>query len=161
MKKLYRLLFAALLLSLFLSSCASAREIKFDGLYNEVIGFADSEPTPEDQMLLLTLKDYKSFMDDYFTDRQLQIGEPNEDNAVLYIQIPAESTSVTPLFVKEIEAQGNKLVVKIGQAGKSISSTINVEPIQGFVGHFKWVIFTEVDKKYLRNNMEIEIVDIS
>lgn len=156
MKRLMTIVFMLVLASQFLTGCSESKHIKLKDLYHQVVGFSDNDetlqPVPQDAILLMTHEDYQSFMDMYFSARELPIESPDKDKAVLYLQFPSASTAVDTFCVKNIYLKNKTMTVNIKNIGTSM-----VDPIAGFDGTFKWVMFLEFDKSDLKDNMKIVI----
>ncbi len=150
--------FIFVVIALFLVGCSDPKDVGFNEVYTEVIGFSEnikrSKPIKQDLILLMTNEEYIKFKDEYFSQRGFPKESPHKENAILYIQIPSNaSTAVDRFHVKSISAKDNVLTVML----RKYSGT-EVCPAEGFTSDvFKWVMFIEIDKTYLKDNMKIVI----
>jgi hypothetical protein len=150
--------FILIVISLFLIGCSAHRDIDFNEFYTQVIGFSENienaKPIQRDSILMMTNEEFTKFKDEYFSPRKIPMESPHKDKAILYLQIPANTSSAVDIFhVKSISVKGNVLTVMLT---KYLGT--GVDPVKGFTNDmFKWVMFIEIDKTYLKDNMKIVI----
>lgn len=143
-----------ILLSLF--GCSVNRTVGFKEFFSQVIGFSEndekSKPIQQDAVLMMSSEEFQRFKDKYFTPREIPMDSPDKEKAVLYLQIPSPTSSVKEYSVKDINISNNTLTVNLKE-----SAVAQVDGASGFNGKWKWVMFIEVDKSYLKDNMKITI----
>lgn len=156
MRRCYYFILVAI--SLFLIGCSAPKNVDFNEFYTQAIGFSENienaKPIPQDSILMMTSEEFLKFKDEYFSPREIPMESPHKEKAILYIQIPPNVSSEVDIFhVKSISAKDNVLTVML----KKYSGT-EVDPGEGFTNDmFKWVMFIEIDKTYLKDNMNIVI----
>jgi hypothetical protein len=136
---------------------AQAYAVESSVLYSEIIGFSDNDETsksiPKDAILMITNDKYQEFYDKYFKIRKFPIKEPDKNKAVLYLQIPSNTSSVKTYSVKSINVKDNTLTVNLneGPAGQ-------VHRASGYENSiFKFVMLIQLDKTQLKDNMKITV----
>jgi hypothetical protein len=150
--------FILVVFSLFLIGCSAPKDVNFNEFYTQVIGFSENienaKPIQQDLILMRTNEEFIKFKDEYFSPREIPVESPHNEKAVLYIQIPSNDSSAVDIFhVKSISVKDNVLTVML----KKYIGT-EVHPTKGFTSDmFKWVMFIEIDKTYLKDNMKIVI----
>lgn len=155
LKKITLIIF---LLAIFLTllGCSVNQTVSFKEFYSEVIGFSEDDekfkPIQQDAVLMLTNEDFQKFKDTYFTPREIPMGSPNKEKAVLYLQIPSPASTVNQYKVKSINITSDTLTVNLKKTSFAL-----VDGISGFTGSWKWVMFIEVDKTDLKDGMKIVI----
>lgn len=132
-------------------------EVVGTNLYTQVIGFTDSDanskPIPQDTLLMMTNTEFQKFKDKYFTPRELPIGEPEKEKAVLFIQIASKTSSIETFSVKSLNVKNNTLTVNLKENG-----IMQLSISKGFeTATFKWVMLIQVDKTKLKEDMKIVI----
>ena len=156
MKRWLIFICVAIIMSQLLIGCSADKNIKFKDFYSQVIGFNEndekSKPIQQDTILMLTNDDFQKFKDKYFTPRKIPMESPNKEKAVLYLQIPSPASSVNTYSVKSINLKKDTLTVNLKKP-----SVAMVDGKSGFNGTWKWVMFIEVDKTNLKDNMKIVI----
>jgi hypothetical protein len=155
MKKIVLIIFSSIIF-LTLLGCSANKNVQFKEFYSQVIGFSEkdekSKPVPQDTILMMTNEDFQKFKDKYFTPREIPMDSPDREKAVLYLQIPSPTSSVNEYRVKSINISNNTLTVNLEK-----SSVAEVDGKSGFNGTWKWVMFVEVDKTNLKDNMKVVI----
>lgn len=145
-----------LLVLTFTTGCVKERRIEYVELYTQVLGFDDNDDwyksIPEDNILMVDEKEFDEFNEEYFISRELPIDFPSDDQAELFIQVPADHDMVDSYGITTICKRGHELTVTLKKTG-----TTKVHAAEGFNGTFKWVIIAEVDKTYLSDNMRIVV----
>lgn len=143
-------------MSQFLIGCSVNKNVEFKEFYSQVIGFSEndeeSKPIQQDTILMLANEDFEKFKDEYFTPRKIPMGSPDKGDAVLYLQIPSQTSSVDNYSVESINVRDNTLTVNLKKSGG-----YEVNGISGFNGSWKLVLLIEVDKTNLKDNMEIVV----
>lgn len=156
MKRLLIFICVAIIMSQSLIGCSANKSIEFKEFYSQVIGFSEndekSKPIQQDTILMLTNENFQKFKDKYFTPREIPMESPNKEKAVLYLQIPSPTSSVNTYSVKSINLKNDTLTVNLKK-----TSIAMVDGKSGFNGTWKWVMFIEVDKANLKDNMKIVI----
>ena len=161
MKKMIFFMSITIVLASLLIGCSSknsikGKPIKYKEIYSQVIGFSEkddtSKPIKQDAQLLMTNEAFHNFKDKYFTPRQIPIEEPAKDKAVLYLQIPSDTSAVNMYKVESLLATNNTLTVKLKNIGAAM-----VKATMDFDGTFKCVIFLEMDKTLLKENMVVQV----
>lgn len=156
MKKLLILVCTFIIMSQFLIGCSAKKNVEFKEFFSQVIGFSEndkkSEPIHQDVILILNNDDFQKFKDEYFTQREIPMESPDKEKAVLFLQIPSQTSSVDSYSVESINVRGNTLTVNLKKSG-----CYEVDGISGFNGLWKLVILIEVDKTNLKDNMEIVV----
>lgn len=156
MKKLLSLVCIIVIISQVFTGCSANKNVQFKEFYSLVIGFSEndekSKPVPQDTILMSSNEEFLKFKDKYFTARELRIDSPDKEKAVLYIQIPSDTSSVNSYKVESINAKNKILTVNLKQSGMAM-----VKATEGFNGKWKWVLLVEMDKTNLKNNMKIVI----
>ena len=156
MKKLLALICVIVIASQFLIGCSTKNSVQFKEFYSQVIGFSESDekskPIPQDNILMMTNEDFLKFKDKYFTPREIPMESPAKEKAVLYLQIPSTSSSVNEYKVESININNKTLTVNLKK-----SAVAAVDGKSGFNGTWKWVMFIEVDKTNLKDNMEVVV----
>ncbi|MZK49305.1 hypothetical protein C1H57_21360 [Clostridium sp. 2-1] len=99
---------------------------------------------------MLTNEEFQRFKDRYFTPREIPMKSPDKEMAILYLQIPSQTSSVQGYSVESINVGNDTLTVNLKK-----SSVAQVDGIEGFDGTWKWVMLVEVDKTNLKDNMKI------
>lgn len=155
MKKIILVVFLAILF-MGLVGCSANKNVEFKEFYSEVIGFnkddEKSKPIEQDTILMITNENFQKFKDKYFTPRGIPVDTPNKEKAVLYLQIPSSTSQVNTYSVQSINIKNNTLAVNLEK-----SEVAQVDGKGGFSGTWKWVMFIEVDKADLKDNMKIVI----
>ncbi|MVX67296.1 hypothetical protein GKZ28_27075 [Clostridium chromiireducens] len=155
MKKLLILIFT-IIMSQFLIGCSVNKNVEFKEFFSQVVGFSEndkkSEPIQQDIILMLTNDDFQKFKDEYFTPRKIPMESPDKEKAVLFLQIPSQTSSVDSYSVESINISGNTLTVNLKKSGG-----YEVDGISGFNGSWKLVKLIEVDKTNLKDNMKIVV----
>ena len=150
--------FMLVVIAIFLIGCSESKDVDFNEVYTEVMGFSENieraKPIQQDSILLMTNAEYIKFKDEYFSQRMIPMESPHKEKAVLYIQLPPnESLAVDIFHVKSISAKDNVLTVML----RKYLGT-EVDAAEGFTSDmFKWVMFIEIDKTYLKDDMKIVI----
>ncbi|MDD7793013.1 hypothetical protein [Clostridium sp. 'White wine YQ'] len=156
MKKLLVFICLFVITSQFLVGCSTKKSVQFKEFYSQVIGFSEndekSKPIPQDTILMLTNEDFQKFKDKYFNPREIPMESPDKEKAVLYLQIPSSTSSVNQYNVESININNKILTVKLKK-----SAVAQVDGKSGFNGTWKWVIFIEVDKTNLKDNMDVVV----
>jgi hypothetical protein len=156
MKRLLILICIVVIASQFLIGCSSKKRVPFNELYSEVIGFVENnekyKPVPQDTILLMTTEDVQKFYDKYFTLRKFPMEPLSKEKSVLYIQIPSPASSVDIYCVHSVDVKGNILTVSLEKTGPA-----QVDAAEDLSWIWKWVMFIEVDKTNLKDNMKIVI----
>ena len=133
-----------------------SKDVEFKEFYSQVIGFSENDEQlktiQQDAVLMTDNEGFQKFKDEYFTPRKISMESPDNEKAVLYLQIPSPTCLVMFYSVKSINVRNNTLTVNLNQSGGA-----EVNGIEGFNGTWKWVMFIEVDKTNLKENMEIII----
>lgn len=154
MKRMLTVICIMVAILLMLSGCVEKKEVQFKEFYSEIIVFSNtdgkSKSVPEDAVLMINDKDFQQFKEEYFTPREIPVGSPEHRKAVLFLQIESPTSSVNRYIVKSITVKNNTLIVKV--KGTSVSQ---VDGVDGFNGPWEWVMFVEVDKKDLKQDMKI------
>lgn len=154
MKRLLALICIVIITSQFLIGCSANKNVQSKEFYTQVIGFSENDeklkPIPQDTILMMTNDDFQKFKDKYFTPREIPMESSNKEKAVLYLQIPSPNSSVNGYSVESINVSNDTLTVNLRQ-----SEVAQVDAISGFNGTWKWVMFIEVDKTNLKENMKI------
>ena len=153
MKRVLLLIFTTIIMFQFLIACSTNKNVAFKEFYSNVIGFSktDEEQTiQQDTILMLTNEEFQRFKDKYFTPREIPMKSPDKEMAILYLQIPSQTSSVQGYSVESINVGNDTLTVNLKQ-----SSVAQVDGIEGFDGTWKWVILVQVDKTNLKDNMKI------
>jgi hypothetical protein len=134
--------------------CSEKKSLQFTEFYSQVIGFDEndekSKPIPQDAILMITDEDFQKFKDKYFTPRKIPMGSPDKEKAVLYLQIPSPTSLVNQYSVESINISDKTLTVNLKK-----SSEAQVDGKNGDRGIWKWVMFIQVDKENLKDNMKI------
>ncbi|HSP47165.1 MAG TPA: hypothetical protein VLN47_03710 [Clostridiaceae bacterium] len=156
MKKLSTLICLIVMVSQWLVGCSSEKGVQFQEFYSQVIGFSEndekSKPIPQDTILMMTNEEFKEFKDKYFTPREIPMESPDSEKAVLYLQIPSPGSSVNEYRVESINMSGQTLTVNLIK-----TAVAQVDGISGFNGTWKWVMFIELDKTGLKDNMKVVV----
>ena len=143
-------------MSQFFISCSSNKNVEFKEFYSQVIGFDENneklKSIDNDKILIMTNENFQQFKDEYFTPREIPMESPDKEKAILYLPIPSVDSSVNTYTVKSMTVKNNTLKVNLQKSGVS-----QVDGISGFSGTWKWVMFIEVDKTNLKDNMDIVI----
>ena len=154
MKKYLLFIISTLILSQFFVGCSRKEIVPFKPFYNQVLGFSNSgeeyKPIEQDTLLMLDNEDFQDFKKEYFEPREIPMEEPDEEKAVLYLQIPSESSSVNTYSVKDVSVKGNILTVNLINIGVA-----KVNPVEGFDGKWYYVILLGIDKTNLKENLKI------
>lgn len=154
MKKYVALSIIFLIMIQLFTGCSKGKAADFKEFYSQVIGFSEkdekSKPIPKDALLMLTNKEYESFKEKYFVPREIPISEPDQQKAVLFVQIPSSSSNVKTYTVKSIDVKNNTLTVNLKKASEAL-----VDGKSGFKGTWKWIMLIEVDKAQLTDNMKV------
>jgi len=139
-----------------LVGCSANKSVEFKEFYSEVIGFDKNDkklkPIEHDAILMITNDNFQEFKDKYFTPREIPMDSPDKEKAVLYLQIPSSTSRVNTYGVESINIKNNTLAVNLKK-----SAVTQVDGKGGFNGIWKWVMFIEVDKADLKDNMKIVI----
>ncbi|MCM0650232.1 hypothetical protein NBE98_17850 [Clostridium swellfunianum] len=156
MKKLIALLCLVIIMSQAVIGCSANNSVQFKEFYSQVIGFSEgdeiSKPVPQDTILMMTNEDFQKFKDIYFTPRKIPMESPDKEKAVLYLQIPSPSSSVNVYSVKNINISSSTITVNLKK-----SAAAQVDGKSGFNGSWKWVMFIEIDKTDLKDNMKVVV----
>jgi hypothetical protein len=146
----------AIIMSQFLIGCSANKNVEFKEFYSQVIGFSEndekSKPIQQDTIIMMVNDDFQKFKDKYFTSREIPVGSPDKEKAVLYLQITSPTSSVNTYSIQSINVKNNTLTVNLKK-----SDVAQVDGIGGFNGTWKWVMFIEVDKTNLKDNTNIVI----
>jgi len=138
------------------SYSSDSKDVEFKEFYSQVIGFSENDEQlktiHQDAVLMMDNEGFQKFKDEYFTLRKIPMKSPDKEKAVLYLQIPSPTSLVNSYNVKSINVSNDTLTVNLNQSGAA-----EVNGIEGFNGTWKWVMFIEVDKTNLKENMEIVI----
>ena len=155
MKKLL-ILILTIIMSQFLIGCSANKNVEFKEFFFFFVGFSEndkkSEPIHQDIILMLTNDDIQKFKDEYFTPRKIPMESPDKEKAVLFLQIPSQTSLVDSYSVESINISDNTLTVNLKKSG-----CYEVNGISGFNGSWKLVKLIEVDKTNLKDNMEIVV----
>lgn len=154
MKKLLLLIFTILIMSQTFISCSSNKNLNFKEFYSQIIGFDEndekSKSIEKDKILIMTNEDFQQFKDEYFTSREIFLESPDKEKAVLYLQIPSVDSSVNTYTIQSMNVKNDTLTVNLQKSGVA-----QVDGINGFNGTWKWVMFIELGKTDLKDNMAI------
>lgn len=155
MKKVILIIFSSVIF-LSLLGCSANKSVQFKEFYSQVIGFSEndekSKPVQQDTILMINNEDFQKFKDKYFTPREIPMDSPDKEKAVLYFQISSPTSEVNTYSVKNIDIKNNTLTVNLKKSAVAI-----VDGKSGFNGTWKWVMFIEIDKTNLKDNMNIII----
>lgn len=139
-----------------LLGCSANKTVQFKEFYSQVIGFSEndeiSKPVPQDAILMMTSEDFLKFKDKYFTPREIPMDSPYKEKAVLYLQIPSPTSTVDEYRVESININNNTLIINLEN-----SAVAQVDGVSEFNGKWKWVMFIQVDKTNLKDNMKIVV----
>lgn len=156
MKRWLIFICAAIIMSKLIIGCSANKNVKFKAFYSQIIGFSEndekSNPIHQDTILIMTNEDFQKFKNKYFTPRKIPIESPDKEKAVLYLQVPSTTSSVNTYSVQSINVKNNALTVNLKK-----SAVAQVDAVTVFNGTWKWVMFVEVDKTNLKNDMKIVI----
>lgn len=157
MKRLLLLICTVIIISQFLIGCSVNKNVEFKEFYSQVIGFSEndekSKSIQQDTILMLTNEDFQKFKDEYFTPRKIPMESPDKEKAVLYLQIPSQTSTVNNYSAESINVRNNTLIVNLKKSG----GYYEVDGVSGFNGTWKLVMLIEVDKTNLKDNMEIVV----
>ena len=98
-------------------------------------------------------EDFLSFKDKYFTKRRIPMESPDKDKAVLFLQIPSQTSSVNTYSIKNIKVSNNTLTVYLNKS----PGIAEVSPAGSYNYLWEWVMLVEIDKSNLKDNMKIVI----
>jgi hypothetical protein len=99
---------------------------------------------------MMTNEDFQKFKNKYFTPRKIPMDSPDKEKAVVYLQIPSPTSTVSEYRVKSINARNNTLTVNLEK-----SAVAEVDGVSGFNGTWKWVMFIQIDKSDLKDGMKV------
>lgn len=153
MKKSILILLIIIFISQLLFACSSNDKVEFKEFYSQIIGFNEnnehSKPIENDTTLMMTNDEFEKFNDKYFKPREIPMDSPDKEKAVFYLQIPSSTSSVNTYSIKNINVKNNTLTVTLEKGG-----VVQVDGKTGF-NNWKWVMFLELDKAYLNDNMDV------
>lgn len=152
MKKLISLICIIIITSQSLIGCSANTNVQFSSLFSQILDFSESDSVPHDAILMISNEDFQKFRSNYVRFSDISMKSLDKEKAVLYLQIPSSTTSVNEYSVKSIKISNDTLIVNLKK-----SRVISPKVPRGFKGTYKWVMFLEVDKSNLRNDMKIEI----
>lgn len=157
MKKSLFFILVSIIITPLLFGCTVSKDVEFKEFYTQVIGFTESEeiskPIQPDTILMMTNEDFLSFKDKYFTKRRIPIEPPDKEKAVLFLQIPSPTLSVNVYSIKNIKVSNNTLTIYLNKS----SGVAEVSPAGSYNYLWEWVMFVEIDKSNLKDNMKIVI----
>lgn len=156
MKKVLALICLIVISFQFLGGCSVKKSLQFTEFYSQVIGFDEndekSKPIPQDSILMMNDEDFQKFKDKYYTPRKIPIGSPDKEKAVLYLQIPSPTSRVNQYSVESINISNKTLTVNVKKSAEA-----QVDGKNGDRGTWKWVMFIQVDKESLKDNMKVVV----
>jgi hypothetical protein len=145
-----------IIISQLLLGCSEKKVIEFREFYSEVIGFSmeveELKPIEPNIILMMTNDDFQHFKDKHFTPREIPMEEPNEERAVLYLQIPAPGTAVNTYSVESMDIKNKTLTVRLKREAQSF-----VNSPGGKKYMYKWVMLIEIDKSQLSDKIQVVI----
>jgi hypothetical protein len=151
--------FLILYLILVFTGCSSPFQsvnIEYNVLYEQVVGFSINnnlmKPITEDVRLLTKDDEYQSFVNEHFVSRELPVKPHTKGNAVLYVQMKSNATTVQGYGIERISYNNNVLEVSLYKNGN-----YGVDPAAGFDGVFKWIMLIEIDKTQINSKTRVEI----
>lgn len=129
--------------------------LEFKEIYSHIIGFSTKnnnfKPIDQDTILFMTNEAFQEFKDEYFSAEAIQIKSPDTKKAVLYLQIPSLTTStVINYTVNSININNDTLTVNLKK-----SAVTAIDCNNDVNCTWEWVIFLEVDKTNLKDNISI------
>lgn len=143
-----------LMMLFLLIGCSSPKGLKYEELYNGVLGDSAALTASIGEGPRLFTEDQKinTFFEDYFATRDIHV-VTTENAAVLWIRVPVEENDVDIYSVGEIKKTDEKLTVQIRR-----TATAKVDPVEGFDGKFAWVSVIRFDSGDVGKDVMIEII---
>ena len=155
MKKSLLFILLGIIITPLLVGCAAGKDVEFKEFYTQVIGFSESKkilkPIKQDAILMMANEDFLTFKDKHFTPRRIPVESPDKDKAVLFLQIPSTTSSVNVYSIKNIKVSSNTLTVYLNKS----PGAEEVNPTQAINYSWEWIMFVEIDKSNLKENMKI------
>lgn len=158
MKKYKILIVISFIMAQFLIGCSANNIVEFKEFHAQVMAFSESnqksKPIQPDAILMIDYEDFEKFKFNYFTSRQIPTSANDKEKAVLFLQIPSDSTHIVNNYqVESMNVRSNILTVTL----KKKASVSEVDTVRGFNGTLKWVMLIEVDKAQLKEDMKIVV----